>query len=257
MSETPPASKVERDPPSAAVTDHRPVPRGVLPRGVQTWVMAGVAIVMLAIMLIVGRPDPPARPTATTAPVQPPSADRVRDYQDRLRLLEAQAMRDAQTTAPVPGVQPIQYDDAQPPPPQDPIAADRKRREYESLFASNVVLSRRPENERPDNGRNTTQASAPSRSEAGSSSVDEVADAVVRASARTAGLTATPQPAPGPAALPAPQVGASERSKATPDQTPPITAAGPLHRVLEGTVIDTVLTNRLDGSSASPVNCLV
>jgi hypothetical protein len=27
--------------------------------------------------------------------------------------------------------------------------------------------------------------------------------------------------------------------------------------VLEGTVIDTVLTNRLDGSSASPVNCLV
>ena len=92
--------------------------------------MAGVAVVMLAIMLVVGRPDPPARPAATTAPVQPPSADRVRDYQDRLRLLEAQAMRDAQTTAPAPGVQPIQYDDPQPPPPQDPIAADRKRREY-------------------------------------------------------------------------------------------------------------------------------
>jgi type IV secretion system protein TrbI len=30
-----------------------------------------------------------------------------------------------------------------------------------------------------------------------------------------------------------------------------------LHRILEGTVIDTVLTNRLDGSSAAPVNCLV
>jgi len=30
-----------------------------------------------------------------------------------------------------------------------------------------------------------------------------------------------------------------------------------MHRVLEGTVIDTVLTNRLDGSSAAPVNCLV
>ena len=42
-----------------------------------------------------------------------------------------------------------------------------------------------------------------------------------------------------------------------PDQTPPISAAGPLHRVLEGTVIDTVLTNRLDGTSAAPVNCLV
>jgi type IV secretion system protein VirB10 len=218
--------------------------------------MAGVAVVMLAIMLIVGRPDPPARPAATTAPVQPPSADRVRDYQDRLRLLEAQAMRDAQTTAPAPGVQPIQYDDAQPPPPQDPIAVDRKRREYESLFASNVVLSRRPENQRPDNGRNTTQAGTPPRSDSASPSVDEVADAVVRASARTAGLTTTSPPASTPAALPA-QADPNDRSRTTPDQTPPITAAGPLHRVLEGTVIDTVLTNRLDGSSASPVNCLV
>src|SRR6185295_138219 len=41
------------------------------------------------------------------------------------------------------------------------------------------------------------------------------------------------------------------------DATDPIRSAGPLHRVLEGTVIETVLTNRLDGSAASPVNCLV
>jgi hypothetical protein len=191
MADTPQAASVKGESPGAAVTDHRPVPRGVLPRGVQTWVMAGVAVFMLAIMLIVGRPEPPARPVQTTAPVQPPSADRVRDYQERLRLLEAQAMRDAQTAAPAPGVQPIQYDDAQPPPPQDPIAADRKRREYESLFASNVVLSRRPENERPDIGRNTTQSATPPRSDSASPSVDEVADAVVRASARTAGLAAT------------------------------------------------------------------
>src|SRR2546428_8197737 len=33
--------------------------------------------------------------------------------------------------------------------------------------------------------------------------------------------------------------------------------AGPLYRVLEGTVIDPVLTNRLDGEMAAPVNCLV
>jgi type IV secretion system protein VirB10 len=32
---------------------------------------------------------------------------------------------------------------------------------------------------------------------------------------------------------------------------------GPLHPVLEGTLIDAVLTNRLDGSVAAPVNCLV
>ena len=35
-----PASNRTRPP---AVTDHRPVPRGVLPRGVQTWLMVGLA----------------------------------------------------------------------------------------------------------------------------------------------------------------------------------------------------------------------
>ena len=42
-----------------------------------------------------------------------------------------------------------------------------------------------------------------------------------------------------------------------PSRTGPISAVGPLHRVLEGTVIDAVLTNRLDGGAAAPVNCLV
>src|SRR5882672_3657861 len=258
MADTPPAASIERDPATATVADHRPVPRGVLPRHVQTWVMAGVAVAMLAIMLIVGRPDPPARPATTAAPAQAPSADRVRDYQDRLRLLDAQAMRDAQLAAPAPNVQPVQYDDSQPPPPQDPIVTDRKRREYESLFASNVVLSRRPENERPDLGRNISQSNTPARTDGASPSVDEVADAVVRATSRTAGLTSNSAAQfPQQATSPLPSASPSSEQRRTPDQTPPISAAGPLHRVLEGTVIDTVLTNRLDGTSAAPVNCLV
>src|SRR5262249_36507213 len=42
-----------------------------------------------------------------------------------------------------------------------------------------------------------------------------------------------------------------------PEYTEPLTASGPSYRLLEGTVIDTVLTNPLDGASAAPVNCLV
>src|SRR5206468_12886062 len=34
-------------------------------------------------------------------------------------------------------------------------------------------------------------------------------------------------------------------------------ADGPLYRLVEGTILDTVLTNRLDGTAAAPVNCLV
>src|SRR4029450_6188239 len=67
MADTPQAASVKAESPGAAVTDHRPVPRGVLPRGVQTWVMAGGAVVMLAIMLLVGtshRPPHTAPPSA-------------------------------------------------------------------------------------------------------------------------------------------------------------------------------------------------
>ena len=157
MSDVNSNASVQPDPVPPAVTDRRPVPRGVLPRGVQTWIMVGVAVGMLAIMLIVGRPDPPPRPAQAAAPVQAPSADRVRDYQDRLRLLEAQALREAQAATVAPA-EPTQYDNTAPAPVQDPIAQERKRREYESLFASNVVLSRRPESERPDQGGIGTMA---------------------------------------------------------------------------------------------------
>ena len=258
MSDVPSTASVQPDPAPPAVTDRRPVPRGVLPRGVQTWIMAGVAAGMLAIMLIVGRPDPPPRPAQAATPAQTPSADRVRDYQDRLRLLEAQALREAQVATVAPA-EPTQYGDTAPAPAQDPIAEERKRREYESLFASNVVLSRRPEGERPDQGRIGTMApGVPAQPGSPSPSVEEVADAVVRASARTAGAFGGGAPAAQAPATPANEprpVDPAQRR--TPDYTPPISAAGPLYRVLEGTIIDTVLTNRLDGAMAAPVNCLV
>jgi type IV secretory pathway VirB10-like protein len=264
MAETPPIATGSAAPSAATVTDRRPVPRGVLPRGVQTWIMAGLAIGMLAIMLIVGRPDPPARPAAAGPSLQPPSADRVRDYQNRLQALEAQALQDSQPPAVAPGARPAAstaaYQEPKAPPAPDPIEADRKRREYESLFAGNVVLSRRPETERPDLGRSTPQTGTSARSESPSPSVDEVADAVVRASARTGALaTGSREPLTQPL-TPLQAIAAPTRpaeASRTPERTEAISAAGPLHRVLEGTVIDTVLTNRLDGTSAAPVNCLV
>ena len=258
MAETPPVTATT--PPAAAsppaVTDRRPIPRGVLPRGVQTWIMAGIAVGMLAIMLLVGRPDPPARNVPSPAAAQAPSADRVRDYQERLRALEAQALREAQAAgAPAPVV-PI-YEEPQSPPAPDPLVAERKRREYESLFASNVVLSRRPEGQRPDAGKAVVTTGPPAVNEAKIPSIDEIADAAVRASARAAGVS--PQVAARAPDIPSAvaQTPGALSAPRTPAQTDPISAAGPLHRILEGTFIDAVLTNRLDGSEAAPVNCLV
>ena len=56
-------------PGTAPVIDRRPVPRGVLPRGVQTWLMAALAVGMLLIIFLTGKPEAPpaARQSAVAA----------------------------------------------------------------------------------------------------------------------------------------------------------------------------------------------
>jgi hypothetical protein len=177
------------------VVDHRPVPRGVLPRGIQTWLMAALAIGMLFIIFLTGRPEGPTVPGQPMTPAAQPNADRVRDYQERLRQLDEQASRDAREAALQAASTPPSDDGrAASPPPVNALAAERQRRDYESLFASNVVLSRRPGDQQSD----ASHARAAGGNVAGRPSpveptIDEIADAVVRASARTAGAVAQPQ----------------------------------------------------------------
>ncbi|MEP0848646.1 MAG: hypothetical protein HRF50_17710 [Phycisphaerae bacterium] len=219
--------------------------------------MAGLALAILGVIFIAGEPDAPRpAPAATSAPPAP-NPDRLREYQERLRAMEARTVQEEQTSTPAP-VAPA-YTEPAPASPPDPLAAERRRRDYESLFASNVVLSRRPEANRPDAGRMARgTASVPTPATEASPSLDDIADAVVRATTRVAGaaqtqsLTATTSVPTGEGST---SSGASRER--TPDSTPPIAPAGPSHRLVEGTLIDAVLTNRLDGSGAAPVNCLV
>jgi type IV secretory pathway VirB10-like protein len=243
----------------APITDRREVPRGFLPRRFQTWLMVGLALGIVLIVLLTGHPEPPARPAASPANAPAPNADRVRDYQDHLRTVEERLAREAQAATQTPPPRPEVRIEPQMNAPADAIAADRRRREYESLFASNVVFSRRPEAQRPDVSA-AARATQPSSNQS-SPSIDDIADAVVRATMRT-GAT----PTSGPTSAQTPQSGAAasrtesgraERGKNTPERTDPISPGGPLHRLLEGTLIDTVLANRLDGDSVAPVNCLV
>ena len=253
-----------------AVTDHRPVPRPAIPRSMQTWLMVGLALGMLAIIFITGKPEAPARRTpAAPAASQAASADRVRDYQDRLRALEALAAQDdPAATAPL-GTAPTTAPSSQAAPPtapgggrpEDPIAADKKRRNYESLFAGNVVLSRRPSTERPEP---SLPMAAPSKGSETPPSIDDIADAAFRATQRAQAALppAPPQPTAGrtdpqTSALAKASTSASTSTTTRPTHTEAISDAGPLHRILEGTLIDAVLTNRLESSGVAPVNCLV
>ena len=255
-------------PGTTPVTDHRVPPRGVLPRHAQTWLMIAVALGILGIIVFAGDPAPVASTVAAApAPVSAPNADRLRDYQDRLRVLDERARQ-----------QVVAEPEPQPLPPQpaygydgttgtastpDPLVEERKRREYESLFASNVVLSRRPAADRLTTG-------GPASSRRGSAldgglptapTIDEVADAVVRATSRlqpTALGAAEPSAPPSGEQSPTARTATgSAMSQSRPVATGPISSLGPFHPVLEGTLIDAVLTNRLDGSTAAPVNCLV
>jgi type IV secretory pathway VirB10-like protein len=250
---------------TAPVADHRPVPPGVLPRGVQMWLMVGVAVGMVGIIVFTGHSQPAPRATlAVTTPLGL-NPDRLREYQDRLRALDERARLQAKTdpspVAPVAAPKP----DERATRPIDPLDAERKRREYDSLFAGNVVLSRRPAGQQPLSDHDTATRSVPPTVAREASAptppnLDDVAAAVVRASARYGPATSPGQP-PGSGAAPAPPASvpavSSIGGRRTPPSTDPISPASPVQRLLEGTVIDTVLTNRLDGAHAAPVNCLV
>jgi type IV secretion system protein VirB10 len=231
----------------------------------QTWLMVGLAVGMLVIIFVAGRPNAPSTRAAAAAPPAVPNTDRVRDYQDRLRALEAQAVQEEQT-ATTPPAQPRSAAGTPRPDtgesrPEDPLVAEKRRKNYESLFAGNVVLSRRPANERPDVAQPSANAAKTADAERTPPSIDEIADAAIRATARAHNPAVPP---PGQAPVPAPaattgnvaSAGQSNRP-ATPAHTDPLTDTGPVHRVLEGTLIDAVLTNRLESSGIAPVNCLV
>jgi type IV secretory pathway VirB10-like protein len=247
----------DQAPGTAPVTDRRVAPRGVLPRGIQTWLMLGLALAIVVVILITGHPDPPVRRGPRAAP-DAPSTDRVRDYHERLQAMEVQETEQKPDDEPS---SPVHHEMRQQRP-RDPLAAERHRREYESLFASNVVLSRRPERERPDAGRFDVTSSEPAvRDEPTSSSIDEIADAVVRATLRAGATPAAATASPVPQDQTSHTAGGSKRvtqdDSSTRAQRDSISGGQSMHRLVEGTIIDAVLANRLDGSLPAPVNCLV
>src|SRR3954471_498638 len=84
------ASLPERQP-APPIQDRRPKPAGVLPRQMQVWLMAGIALVILAIIFLTGRAAPASRGLVAERPTESPlaAAERIRTY--RRQLAEEQA----------------------------------------------------------------------------------------------------------------------------------------------------------------------
>src|SRR5689334_11460641 len=71
---------------SPTVRDVRTPPRGVLPRQIQTWLMVGIALVIVIIILITGRTEPATRLSSAVRSLEPAlaPADRIRTYEQQL-----------------------------------------------------------------------------------------------------------------------------------------------------------------------------
>jgi type IV secretion system protein VirB10 len=229
-------------PPLATITDQRPILRGVIPRSAKTWLVGGGALALAVVVIVFGGPRDVAKSaTAAMVPAATPAdPERLQHYEQQLRQAPvATPVSPATGTLTTAGYEvppaPSPYVDVTPrplpapAPPPDPITEDRRRRDYESLFSSNVVISRRAGGDALSTAPGAAPAEAPP-------SLDETTRSVMRAM----GVPQATQPAPS---------AATARTPAAAGET--------TYRIDEGTVINAVLANRLDGSGIAPVNALV
>jgi type IV secretion system protein TrbI len=253
----------------AQVQEKAPKPQGLLPKNVQSWLLIGLAFLMLAIMWLTGgkKPPTPTKAASSAAPTLAPlevNETKISELQNRIEQLQRDQMvaenaLTQQTRLLGGGPQDSQQSQQQSasgyPPDQraeDPIETERKRRAYVSLFASNVALTYR---KTPA----IAPATEPDAAPAATSLVPVGPD-----SPQVAQLLKELQA--NPAAPESPRKDSPEsthdrkeepRNPAAVSATSANAAAGKTYVLFEGTILETVLINRLDGGFAGPVDCLL
>jgi type IV secretory pathway VirB10-like protein len=247
--------------------EHAPKPPGLLPKNIQSWILIGLAFLMVSIMWLTGGKKPPAQAkgvpvaTAVQAPLEVNEA-KIAEMQNRIQDLQRQQLLAqtalAQQTPQLSGRDRDSTDAQQAAvaeeshAAEDPIETERKRRAYTSLFSSNVALSYR---KTPF----PTQAPASELLPASPGPLPFASDPVAAAQSwKQAQPSAnSPSPAHSDSAEflkhrkeetknPGAVLGASANA-----------AAGKTYVLFEGTILETVLLNRLDGGFAGPVECLL
>ena len=241
------------------IQDKSPRPPGLLPKNIQSWLLVGLAVLMVLVMWLTGGKKPPsatkgALPSPAVLPPLEVNEAKIVELQKRIEDLQreqalaqnalAQQERMLPQTdtsgATRPG-QPAPYTNANEKP-EDPIKLERKKREYLSLFASNVALSYR-------------KGFSPAREE------NQTIAASDSASAQLTELLKPLQSSPAPAHSQPQKIsaddGRKEESHAAVSLEAPATATGKTFVLFEGTILETVLVNRLDGQFTGPVECLL
>jgi type IV secretory pathway VirB10-like protein len=248
------------------IHDKAPKPPGLLPKNVQSWLLVVLAVLMVLIMWLTGgkKPATPAKAALPAPAVLPPlevNEAKIVELQKRIEELQreqavaqnALAQQSRTLTSGGNEAQPSQ----QPPPgygnpperPEDAIRAERKKRDYLSLFASNVALSYR-KGAVTGQVREETPASNPAGADTSAAQLAEL-------------LKPLQPPAVPTVAVPATKTSPEENRKEetrSPVAAPagaPATATGKTYVLFEGTILESVLVNRLEGQFSGPVECLL
>jgi type IV secretion system protein VirB10 len=271
-------------PATQPIQDKAPKPPGLMPKNVQTWAMLGLAVLMVSIMWLTGGKKPQTLPKSGTSAVQTPAPlevneGKIAELQNRIQELQReqqvalnqqnkffgaiQSESQNATPAQVAGtVQPPQAT------PADPIQDERKKRAYVSLFSSNVALSYRKDLAQPELAPGTASPASNPFGLPGQPAQEPTFNQQLAQILQ--GLPPAPQLIPPPpAAINPPQAGAAtaedaerKASESSSKQTSPNPSAlnaadGKSYVIFEGTILETVLLNRLDGQFIGPVECLV
>jgi len=251
---------------SAAIQEKDPKPPGLLPKNVQSWLLIGLAFLMVAIMWLTGakKPQIPTKtgstPIAAQAPLEVNEA-KIAEMQNRIQELQRQhllaqtalAQQTRQLGAPERNAESQETGAtgaAGQRPPEDPIEAERKRRAYVSLFSSNVALSYRKTPASPAVPAGEGNPSAPMPS---ASRLDLLPSLWKEMQ--------PPSPSPVQVRNDSPDIPKDRKEEpkhpAAASAASANAAAGKTYVLFEGTILETVLMNRLDGSFTGPVECLL
>lgn len=253
------------------IQDKAPKPPGLMPKNIQAWVMLGLAVLMVLIMWLTGgkkkSQNTPKSNVSTFQPAAQPEINeaQIAALQNRIQELqheqqtaikqqskffgslpsEGQASAPAQVSGP-----------ASEPAPPDPVQEEKKRRAYVSLFSSNVALSYRKELTQPEQATPTSQPSNELPVPNQQSDMNQLAQLL----AQVPTLSQPMMPVPLQSNAHTPSVTEKQQTaalKAASDADSLDAATGKTYVLFEGTILETVLLNRLSGDFNGPVECLV
>jgi type IV secretory pathway VirB10-like protein len=261
------------EPVPSSISDKAPKPPGLVPKNIQSWLILGLALLMVVIMWLTGGKKPVTPKTGSLASSGPATVEisetKITELQNRIQQLQREQLvaqnaltQQTHILGAAPSASEMNAQGSAPPErTEDAIDAERKKRGYLSLFASNVALSYRKQ----------PSLAAPESGEEGSRREGLGAETSEPKTPDPAQLLRQMQPAfPVSTAAPTAPVPSATASSAELESNkkevkPPAVAstgaataaAGKTYVLFEGTILETVLLNRLDGASAGPIACLV